>query len=185
MKHSPKIKAAIIIAALLGVIFCAKNAESEQAKPVDKTAIDGKPAERILQSDPCSLIVVECPNEESEQAEFAVISEMIAGTGFEGMEQAILDATSTYGVNVGLLIGIANAESSVGLRCKWNNCFGIMRQGHELRSYDTLAEGIMDAARYLREKHHNKGRFTPEEIMHSYVGHDAPWWIKNVYKYYQ
>lgn len=197
MKQTLKIKAALLGAAVLVVfLFCVQTAQSEQAqlsglstaKPVDNLTLDGTPATAILQAKDinklCSLIAVECPDEQSEQANIAVISQMIAGTGFEGQEQTIAAATAQYGVNPALLIGIANAESSVGLHCLHNNCFGIMRQGHELRSYPTLAAGITDAARYLREKHHNKGRFTPEEIVNGYVGHPAPHWLINVRKYY-
>ena len=187
MKHRLKIKATLIALAVFALsILCVHAAQSEQA-PVDKLPLDAQPYTGVHspnETSVCSLIVVECPNEQAEQARFNAIAAMVSDTKFAGEAQTIADATKKYGVNPGLLVGIANAESQVGLHCKWNNCFGIMRTGHTLKAYDTLADGITDAARFLREKMHNRGRFTPEEIVNGYVGHPAPHWLINVRKYY-
>jgi hypothetical protein len=163
----------------LTAVICADE-QTEQAPVVaPKPALKLAPKLKPVQAKPATTkptVTVQLPVPD--------IAQLVAGTGFEGHEQAIIDAAKKYNVDPKLLIGIANAESSVGLHCLHNNCFGIMAYGHVLHSYETLDEGIADAARFIREKMHDRGRFTPEEIVCGYVGQCSQSWITNVNKYY-
>lgn len=123
------------------------------------------------------------------------------------MGQAIKLATEEFGkgsaeINKlrGLMIGIANAESSLGTKyhvaydVKCHNWWGLKGgnmarrgDGSSLRCFVDDVAGARTMAKTLKLYYLNEGKDTPEEIVKKYVGqkwgiyHDQ--WVANVKKY--
>jgi hypothetical protein len=98
---------------------------------------------------------------------------------------------------IGLSIGIANAESTLGAKFVHdydNNCYnwwGIKRMradGSSLRCFNDEKAGARTEASLLKRLYLNEGLDTPEKIVNKYVG--SKWteyhghWLANVNKYY-
>ena len=109
--------------------------------------------------------------------------------------EAIELAGEKYDIPVGLLKGIANAESSLGTQfvgCDFSyNVFGVTPAGQEaepcnphLRRYDSWEEASEDTARIVRLYYFDLGLDTPEKMVKKYVGYYNPHWIRNVKEYY-
>jgi len=100
---------------------------------------------------------------------------------------------------IGLSIGIANAESTLGKHFVTsydkNNCFNfwgikkIRADGSFLRCFNDEKAGARTEANLLKRLYLNEGLDTPEKIVNKYVGskwtqyHDH--WLSNVNKYYE
>ena len=117
------------------------------------------------------------------------------------MEKAIMEAAEEFRVPASLIIGIANAESSLGTKFvhpydyKCHNLWGLKggnmvrrRDGSSLRCFIDERAGARTMAKTLRLYYLDEGRDTPEEIVNKYVGskwsvyHDT--WVGNVKKYF-
>lgn len=117
------------------------------------------------------------------------------------MEQAIIEAAEEFQVPATLIIGIANAESTLGTKFvhpydyKCHNLWGLKggnmakrQDGSSLRCFIDERAGARTMAKTLRLYYLDEGRDTPEEIVNKYVGskwsvyHDT--WVKNVKKYH-
>lgn len=110
------------------------------------------------------------------------------------LQEASLIASDKWDVPYELLLGIANAESSLGTNwfgCKFSyNAWGVKGQpaetcnGH-IKSYGSWVDAADDVARILRHYYLDEGRITPEQIVRKYVGWQNDDWVRNVRNYYQ
>ena len=117
------------------------------------------------------------------------------------MEKAIIEASAEFNVPAELIVGIANAESTLGTKFvhpydyKCHNLWGLKggnmakrRDGSSLRCFIDERAGARTMAKTLRLYYLDEGRDTPEEIVNKYVGskwsvyHDT--WVSNVKKYF-
>lgn len=124
-------------------------------------------------------------------------------TARERMLAAIPAAEKEFGLPDGLLMGIANAESTLGTKFynprdrNCNNWFGLkggntkLRIKHEnswLRCFTTPEGGARTAAKTLKLYYLAEGRNTPESIADKWVGPNQSQyhqqWVKNVNKHY-
>ena len=122
--------------------------------------------------------------------------EVLDGTPMESAAGAINNASEEWDVPVNLLIGIANAESSLGTNYyleKDKNCHnawglkpskGRRSDGSYLRCFDDWNEGANHIAMVLRKYYINEGRDTPEKISPKWVGKYSQSWVNHVNKYY-
>jgi len=99
-----------------------------------------------------------------------------------GMGQTFVDAGLKYGVNPGFLLGIANAESSLGLQCKQagnlqngtNNAFGLTAGSQtKFQRFASYEEGIMAAARNAVSSHYKNLDGTIREFRLKWCGYEA------------
>ncbi len=111
-------------------------------------------------------------------------------------------ASKEFNVPLGLMIGIANAESSLGKNFyneyDKNNCHNWIglkggnmtkrKDGSWLRCFTNEEAGARTFAKTLRLYYLDEGRTTPEKIAMKWVGKNQTphhkQWIKNVNKYY-
>jgi hypothetical protein len=106
-------------------------------------------------------------------------------------------ASQEFDVPLELLIGIANAESSIGTSFRFHydhNChnwWGIKKMrsdGSHLRCFLTEKAGARTAAKLLRNHYLDEGYITIEDICHKWIGDqfsgmNCPRWIRNVIYY--
>lgn len=112
-------------------------------------------------------------------------------------------ATGTESIKLkGLLLGIANAESSLGKSFaieydkNCHNWWGVKggnmqnrKDGSYLRCFNDETAGARTVAKLLKNNYINQGLDTPEKIVNKYVGNK--WsvyhqtWINNVNKYFK
>lgn len=117
------------------------------------------------------------------------------------MTKAIYEAADEFKVPANLIIGIANAESSLGTKFVHpydHNCFNLWglkggnmarrNDGSSLRCFINERAGARTMAKTLKLYYLAEGRTTPEKIVDKYVGpkwskyHDT--WVSNVKKFY-
>jgi len=137
--------------------------------------------------DMCGLDSVVCPDEPEAQAEA-----MLAGSPMAGLGELIVNTAAEYKVDWKLIIGIADAESSLGrafyldydVNC--HNYWGIKPpagqrdDGSYLRCYYTDEYGIKSIAALLARRY--KGQ-TPEQMCGVYVQPCNPDWLRKVNEY--
>jgi hypothetical protein len=119
------------------------------------------------------------------------------------MGEAIKNASKEFDVPIGLILGIANAESSMGKNFVHeydNNCHnwwgikpptktGMRDDGSYLRCLADDEAGARTAASLIKRLYLDEGLNTPEEIVKKWVGakhsqyHDI--WVENVKVYYK
>jgi len=122
---------------------------------------------------------------------------------FGEMGDAMVIASKEYDVPLGLIIGIANAESTFGknfynphdIVCKnwWgikggNTNLRIENENSYIRCFNDELAGARTVAKTLRLYYLDEGRDTPEKIAEKWVGRNqTKWhstWVNNVNKYY-
>lgn len=113
------------------------------------------------------------------------------------MFDAIKRASQEFDVPLDLLIGIANAESSLGTSFQFrydHNCHNwwgikkLRKDGSYLRCFLSEKAGARTAAKLLRSYYLDEGYTTIEDICRKWIGHgssemNCPRWIRNVRQY--
>lgn len=140
--------------------------------------------------DLCGLDSLLCPDEPEVIAE-----SMLAGSPMAGMGKMIVDTATEYDVSWELIIGIADAESTLGRYFYYeydkDNCFNVWgisantptrqrEDGSWLRCFNDWQSGINTISSLLSRKYNNQ---TPEEMVGTYVGWDNKDWVNTVNKY--
>ena len=135
----------------------------------------------------CGLDSVDCPDEPQVQAEA-----MPAGSPMAGLGDMIVETATDYGVDWKVIIGIADAESSLGRSfylgydTNCHNYWGIKPpagqrdDGSYLRCYYTDEYGVKSIAALLSRRY--KGQ-TPEQMCGIYVQPCNPDWLRKVNEY--
>lgn len=117
------------------------------------------------------------------------------------MAQAIVEASQEFNVPVSLIVGIANAESSLGQnyynQYDKDHCYNLWglkggntnkRQNSYLRCFNDAIGGARTVAKVLRLYYLDENRITPEQIADKWVGRNNSeyhqTWINNVNEYY-
>jgi hypothetical protein len=119
------------------------------------------------------------------------------------MGKAISDASNEFGVPWELMVGIANAESSLGKnfyneydKSNCHNWWGLKggnmamrKDGSWLRCFSDEQSGARTLAKTLKNYYLAEGRVTAEQIAVKYVGRNQTphhkQWVANVNKYYK
>jgi Ulp1 family protease len=118
----------------------------------------------------------------------------LSGEAPADLSEASMIASQNWNVPYGLLLGIANAESSLGTNwygCQHSfNAWGIKGKPAEscnshIKHYDSWIEAADDVARILRTYYLDEGKDTPERIVRKYVGRYSENWVRNVSNYYR
>ena len=117
--------------------------------------------------------------------------------GNKKMSLAIYKASKEFKVPMGLILGIAKAESSMGTRFvhkydyQCHNWWGIRKvrnDGSYLRCFNDEVAGARTMAKTLRLYYLDEGRITPEQICQKWIGgkyakQNCPHWVNNVKLY--
>lgn len=173
-----------------------------EARKDDKQLLDS-----ILSNPTIEVIKTRTEAKQAEKEEVSKYDSILSELGTMG--QAIKSAGEEFGENteeklklIGLMIGIANAESSLGKNFVFNydkeNCFnwwglkgGNMtsrKDGSSLRCFSNETAGARTIAKTLKLYYLDEEKDTPEKIAYKYVGKN--WtqyhgvWISNVNKFY-
>lgn len=117
----------------------------------------------------------------------ARINKILAGHAMRGQGQWFVYYANRYGVDVGLLVGIAAAETTwgdagTGRASQGYGAFGV---GPRVR-YGSYKEAIGAAAKLLSESYHQwsrPGKANPGGMAPKWVGYSAPGWVQTASKY--
>lgn len=126
-----------------------------------------------------------------------ILSEATEGRGIHAHIPTIIWYEYVYGVPSELVVGIANAESSL---CEnyayWydgdsKNCWGMKpltgewtKKGSSLRFFRSWDEAVEQITYKLSAYYITEGKDTPEKISAKWVGRYSENWIANVNRYY-
>lgn len=127
-----------------------------------------------------------------------IAKERIKSIKANRMLDAMRRASQEFNVPLELLIGIANAESSLGTSFQFqydHNChnwWGIKKvrsDGSQLRCFLSEKAGARTAAKLLRNHYFDEGYITIEDICRKWIGNqfserNCPHWIRNVIQHY-